>query len=68
MIKNKKLVPKDINKEDLEKVELTLKFSWGNYKKLSKIYVDCNKCLEDTLEQVCNDYIKDTINEIDSIL
>ncbi len=47
---------------------LTLKLSWGNYEKLSKIYVDCNKILEDTLQQVCNDYIEDTINEIDSTL
>ncbi len=31
MIKNKKLVPKDTNREDPEKVELTLKLSWGNY-------------------------------------
>ncbi len=68
MIKNKKLAPKDINKEDLEKVELTLKLSWGNYEELRKIYVDFNKCLEDTLEQVCNDYIEDTKKEIDSIL
>ncbi len=67
MIKNKKLVPKDIN-EHIEKNELTLKLSWGNYEKLSKIYVDCNRCLEDTLEQVCNDYIDDTIDEIDFIL
>ncbi len=67
MIKNKKLVPKDIN-EHIEKIELTLKLSWGNYEKLSKIYVDCNRCLEDTLEQVCNDYIDDTIDEIDFIL
>ena len=55
-------------KIEIEEVELPLKLTLRNYIKLSKIYIAFDKCLEDILEQVCNDYIENKLSSIKSIL
>ncbi len=55
-------------KIEIEEFELTLKLTLRNYIKLSRIYVDCKKCLEDTLEKVCDDYIENKLSSIEAIL
>ena len=52
--------------DDILKINLKLKMK--PYHQLNKIYKIFYKDMKYALEKVCNDYIKDTLNDIDSIL
>ena len=63
----------DVNKERIKiekckNIKIEIEIPDEVYNKATKIYQVFNKSLKEVLDKVCNDYITDTLNDINALL
>ena len=69
MMSKKNCIPKNLDTEEYpEKIEITLNLNSKSYLETLKICTERKKDLKEALEKICNLYLIDTLDEIDSII
>ena len=69
MMSKKNCIPKNLDAEEYpEKIEITLNLNCKSYLETLKICTERNKDLKEALEKICNLFLIDTLDEIDSII
>lgn len=69
MMSKKNYIPKNCDTEEYpEEIETTLNLKTKLYLEALKIYTDRNSDLKEVLENVCNSFLSDTLDEVDSVI
>ena len=69
MMSKKNCIPKNLDAEEYpEKIEINLNLNCKPYLETLKICTERNKDLKEALEKICNLFLIDTLDEIDSII
>lgn len=69
MVSKKDCILKNLDTEEYhEKIRITLNLNCKPYLEASKIYIDRNKDLKEALEKICNFFLIDSLDEVDSII